>query len=310
MASLIGGFTVLWVVAVFSLSSMAVGDLQSLYGRHVVARFHSGDEGHAQAAVAAVDELAEKLSQEFGVALTERAEIILCSSRPEFDRVIGKPQPAWVIGVADSERNRIMIRRGTVKGIPSVVRHELVHILLAKALGPAAERAPQWLHEGAAKYYGGDWSAADGAALAEAAKGGRLHSLRQLGHFPTHPESSAVAYAESYVLVEYLVSLEPAHGLKEFISEFRLTQDQGRAFLRAYGLTEAEIEAGWRQAIMKKVRSVPTDWAAETVGFLLIVAVFGIAYVRVRRRAREIRRRMEMEEGFTRLSDQWLDDQR
>jgi hypothetical protein len=160
-------------------------------------------------------------------------------------------------------------------------------------LGDYSDRAPRWLHEGAAKYYSGDWSGRERATLAEAERTGRLHTIEELAEFPTHPQESAVAYAESYVLVDYLLSLDPQAGLADFMVHLKETGDVERAFRRAYGLSEAEIEAGWREAVREHSRHSPRPWAVEAAIFLIMVAIFGVAFIRVRRRSREIRQRME-----------------
>ena len=285
-------------------AAAAQGKLESLDGRHFVARFREPNRIHAEAVLAEADDLVERVQDDLGVELTKRAEIIVCATDTEFDRTVGEPQPGWVVGIAQPEMDRIVLKQGSLKGLRRVARHEVVHLLLGKALGEAESRAPRWLHEGAAKYYGDDWSPSERGILADAAKQGRLHTIDQLADFPTHPDEGAVAYAESYVLVEYLVSLDPPHGLSRFIAEFRATGQVSRAFVRAYGLTQEQIEAGWREAIKTKTRRAPLGWTVETTAFLLMVLVFVFAYLRVRRRSREIRRRMEEEELLGRLFDE------
>ncbi|MBM3472627.1 MAG: hypothetical protein FJX75_05075 [Armatimonadetes bacterium] len=292
------------VLLALTTAAAAQPELESLVGRHFVVRFREPNRVHAEAALEEADDLVDRVQDDFGVKLAKRAEIIVCATDTEFDRTVGERQPAWVVGVAQPEVDRIVLKQGSVKGLRRVTRHEAVHLLLGKALGEAESRAPRWLHEGAAKYYGDDWTAADREVLAGAAKQGRLHTIDQLADFPTHPDEGAIAYAESFVLVEYLVSLDPPHGLSRFVVEFRATGEVSRGFVRAYGLTQEQVEAGWREAIKAKTRHAPLSWTAEATGFLLMVVVFVFAYLRVRRRSREIRRRMEEEELLERLFDE------
>jgi hypothetical protein len=293
------------VLLTLALSSTEAspGELESLYGRHFVARFHEANRVHAEAAVEEADNLAERLQDSLGVKLDQRAEIVICPTHEEFEKTVGQSQGGWVVGIAQPGLNRVVLKQGSVKGMRRVTRHEVVHLLVAKALGKTADRAPRWLQEGAAKYYGDDWSPGDREVLADALKAGRLHSLDELAEFPTRPDEAAVAYAESYILVQYLASLDPPHGLSRFIVDFRETGEVDRALLRAYGLSQAQVEAGWREAIEVNTRTAPGDWAVETSIFLLLVLAFLAAYVRVRRRSREIRERMEQDELLDRLSD-------
>jgi len=280
------------------------GESEALESRRFVVRYPPADRLHAEAIAAEADPLAERLARELGVSLGERGAIVLCGSGPEFDAAVGRPQPAWVVGIAQPDRNRIVLRRGSVKGLRRVTRHEVAHLLVGRALGEADAAAPRWLHEGTAKYYADDWTSADRAALAEAAGRDRPATLDELAAFSPHPEESAVAYAESYVLVEYLASLNPQQSLAPFLREVQRTGDVRRAFVRTYRLTQEEVEVGWREAVAEKTRVEPASWAVETSVFLLLVLAFGFAYLRVRRRSREIRRRMEEEELLEGLFDE------
>jgi hypothetical protein len=286
-----------------SAATAAPGELEALYGRHFVARFHEANRVHAEAAVEEADHLVEGLQDSLGVKLDQRAEIVICSTHEEFEKVVGQSQGAWVVGIAQPALNRVVLKQGSVKGMRRVTRHEVVHLLVARALGKAADRVPRWLQEGAAKYYGDDWSPGDREVLADALRGGHLYSLDELAEFPTRPDDAAVAYAESYILVQYLASLDPPHGLSQFLVHFRETGEVDRALLRAYGLSQAQVEAGWRQAIEANARTAPGAWAVETTIFLLLVLAFAAAYVRVRRRSREIRERMAQDELLQRVFD-------
>ncbi|MGQ9730587.1 MAG: peptidase MA family metallohydrolase [Candidatus Zipacnadales bacterium] len=292
----------LCVIGATVLSNESV--CETLYGRYSVAIFSNGGREYAHIAVAEADRLTEELGRAWGLPTGERLEIVLCRTHAEFERELGQAQPGWVIGIARAEDNRVFLKQRSLASFGRLVRHEIIHLLLGRALGEANEEAPRWLHEGAAKYYGDDWSGADRTMLAEAYRNGKLHTIDELADFPEHPDQSAVAYAESYVLVKYLVSLDPPHGLATFLAHFRDTREVERAFRRAYGLSTVEIEAGWQREVEAETRSVPLVWAAETLIFLMMVMVFFAAFLRIRKRSREIRLRMEQEELLERLFDE------
>lgn len=276
---------------------------RSLYGQHVVAHFPRRAFEQAHIAVGEADELASRLIGDLGVRLDDRAEIIICHTHADFERAAGKSVPIWVLGLARPDGNQVLLKELPPISFRKLVRHEVVHLLVGRALGSYSERAPRWLHEGAAKYYAGDWSGREMGLLADAARRGRLHSIAELATFPTDPQQSSIAYAESYVLVEHLISLDPKHELSGFITNLKETEDVARAFRRAYGLSAAEVEAGWRERIAGQSRRVPLPWAVEAAIFFAMVLIFGVAYLRVRRRSREIRERMEEEELLERLFD-------
>ncbi len=276
----------------------------SLYGKHVVARFPAGARELAHVAVGEADQLAARLATDLGVRLDDRAEITICSTHADFEDAVGKQMPAWVLGLAVTEENRVAVKELPPLSFRKLVRHEVVHLYVGRALGPYSGHAPRWLHEGTAKYYAGDWSGREMGLLSDATRAGKLHTLAELETFPTNPQQSAVAYAESYVLIEYLISLDPQGQLTDFITNLKETEDVTRAFRRAYGLSEEQVEAGWRDLIGQRSRRVPAPWAVEGIIFLVMVVIFMAAFWRVRKRSREIRERMEQEELLERIFEE------
>lgn len=282
-------------------AAVAQDDPYELRGKHVSVRCDPASSEHARWALEEADPLAEHLEKDLGVSLDEPAAITICRSHEDFERTVGKPQGLWVRGLANLADNRIAIKQLPELTFRKVVRHEVAHLLLGQALGEYSSQAPRWLHEGAAKHYAQDWSTGDAAVLAEAERNNRLHTLEELTEFPTNPHESAVAYAQSAVLVEYLLSLDPEAGLSEFVAQLRKTGEVERAVRRTYGLPMAEVEAGWVALVRERARNTPRLWAVQGTIFLVMVLIFAVAYRRVRRRSREIRERMEQEELMERL---------
>ena len=60
----------------------------------------------------------------------------------------------------------------------------------------------------------------------------------------------------------------------------------------------------YREAVAQQVRTAPRFWGVETLIFVLMVLIFVVAVLRVRRRSREIRSRMEQDELLERLFQQ------
>jgi len=295
----------LWLLAMaWAASASADGQRQTLYGRDVVALFHEPDRAAALTAVEAADDLSARLQTELGYQLGRRAAIIVCSTHAELEREAGRWQGVWVLGLAIPEADRVLVKALPQATLRRVTRHELAHLFLSKALGEDDAIAPRWLHEGAAKYYSDDWSDGERVLLSEALREGKLYRVGQLATFPTNPDQAAIAYAESYVLVKYLVSVDPSHGLASFVANLKETRDPARAFRRAYGLTEAEVDARLREAISRQSHGVAPAWGMQAALFFAMAILFVFAYLRVRRRSREIRQRMEEEELLERLFEE------
>jgi len=106
----------------------------------------------------------------------------------------------------------------------------------------------------------------------------------------------ALAYAQSYTLVEYLHGLRPRGGIGAFIENLSITADLDRAMIRTYSMTRGEIEREWLQRIRSEYLNAAFPPHAELVIFAAMALLFlGVVVVQKRRRA-AIRRRMMIEE--------------
>jgi hypothetical protein len=131
-----------------------------------------------------------------------------------------------------------------------VLHHELVHA----ALDAAAPTLwlPGWVNEGAAEWFEARTAGQRGlstrqrAALGQVARAGELHSIAALAH-PTfagmEPRAAAIAYLESYALIDHLVRSEGDRALGDFIAELIRSRNLDRALRRVFRFDSAELEA-------------------------------------------------------------------
>jgi hypothetical protein len=136
------------------------------------------------------------------------------------------------------------------EALARVLHHELVHA----ALDAAAPTLwlPGWVNEGAAEWFeartAGQRSLTNGqrAALAQLARAGELHSVAALAQ-PSFagmaPRAAAIAYLESYALIDHLVRSEGDRALGDFIAELISSRNLDRALRRVFRFDSAELEA-------------------------------------------------------------------
>ncbi len=279
---------------------------ETLLGEACLARYDPGSEERAHLAIEEADALITRLSRDLGIELDDRAEITICQSHRQLEAEANGKHGTWVRGLAMPSQGRVIVKELSEASFRDVVRHEIAHLFIGAALGDHEPNAPRWLHEGGAKYYADDWSAADAEILAAAAREGNLNTIADLADFPSDPAGGSVAYAQSFVLVDHLLALGGQQGLSEFILHYRETDDVFRAIRRAYGLSESEAETSFRDEVLRRSAEVRRPWVVEGTIFLAMVLIFAFAYWRVRRRSREIRERMEQEE----LMEQLMGDMR
>jgi len=113
--------------------------------------------------------------------------------------------PGWV-GALNDGRIRIPVQglTGVTPELAHVLEHELTHSFVGQK---TRGRAPTWLQEGIAQFMEGRRSAADAAALLDAAARGEIPSLSSLeDSWMSLPQDSvAMAYAWSLAVVESIV---------------------------------------------------------------------------------------------------------
>jgi tetratricopeptide (TPR) repeat protein len=113
--------------------------------------------------------------------------------------------PGWA-GALNDGRIRIPVQglSSVTPELAHVLKHELTHSFVGQK---SRSRAPTWLQEGLAQYMEGRRSAADAAALVDAAAQGGIPPLNSLeGSWMGLPENSAgLAYAWSLAVIEAMI---------------------------------------------------------------------------------------------------------
>ena len=108
--------------------------------------------------------------------------------------------------------------------------------------------------------------------------------------FPSQPQQSSLAYAQSRSFVEFLIGETGDNGLGSLVRALGETGDIEQAFSRAYGRSLADFEAQWRPQFARGLgRAFPIDpdWAIFMSMGALFILVCIIRLVRGRRRRRE-----------------------
>ncbi len=291
------------LTAVFLLL-MACQSLPSQGGRYAIGSdeftvsYRADDDEYAQAAYDAAEEAIRRLKLAFGIEHLEgRIQIELCHDYAEFKQRTGQDVGPWVDGMAFPRQRRIVIRRVGLARMGKLVGHELCHVLLAERLEASGATAPRWLHEGLAKYSTGDLSIADRQILIQAAADNRLLDISELDKaFSGKVEQVGLAYAESYVLVEFLAEHDQGGGVGALIEALGRTDDINAAVERACGLPMPVLQKRWLKAMRDKYIRQAVPPQAELVIFTAMGVLF-LAAVVVRWRQRIIiRRRMQEEE--------------
>ncbi|MHC4861611.1 MAG: peptidase MA family metallohydrolase [Planctomycetota bacterium] len=217
----------------------------------------------------------------------------LARTESEFRRLAGE-RGDWVVAVARPSEGVLVVRLpavGAARGtdVSSVLRHELVHLLLPARLDRRA-RLPLWFEEGLAQVIGGRVNRSDAAQVAVAEDLGALIPLEELERsFPVRGAVASLAYAQGESVVAFIVDAYGRAGLHRLLTAVRDTGSLDAALRRVHGFGVRDLERRWKEWLAEE----EDPWwfvllTGSTITILLFVASLLVvaAFLRARRRAR------------------------
>jgi len=243
---------------------------------------------------ARIGELAGQVERALGFSYAGAIRLELAGTDEDFRRRVPRA-PEWAAAVARPRAATLVVRlpaTGPATGtdVASVLRHELVHLLLPHRIG-GHERVPLWFEEGLCQVLGARILPVSLARLKMAAAAGRLFSLASLSRqFPEGQAPASLAYAQSESVVERLVADGGIDRLHALLDRIRDTGDFDRALADVYGTSVGRLEADWRAWVREEGRPW---WLEVLLANLVPVLLFTasvlaiLAWWRVRRRGRE-----------------------
>jgi hypothetical protein len=239
------------------------------------------------------DALATRLGQDY----EGMTEVRLFDGAEEAARVAppGAGPPHWAAGVAYPAQNILLLDARVLRrdDARQVLVHELAHLALWRT---GSGRWPRWFQEGFAMMVAGEWSLSRYTAMYRATVGEAAIPLSALeAHFPERHAEVEIAYAESLSFVSHLVERHGEARFKSLIAGVAGGEPFVTSFQSVYRVDLSEEEEAWRKSLSSRYTWVPVLTATGTV-WILITALFLLAYARTRRRSHERLLVMEIEE--------------
>mgnify|MGYP005837323385 CR=1 FL=1 len=280
---------------------------RAIQWERVTVSYNAEDEAFARTALEAARTALSVLEDALGLSRQTDTDqqpirIEIARRQADFDQLVGQQTKPWVQAIALGDQRRIVLKTLLPAVARTVVAHELTHLLLDEMAREVGAAPPRWLHEGLAKLAAGDFTEGDREVLGRAAVEGRLLRLDQLEPaFEGNRDQVALAYAQSYTLVNYLHELHPGGGIREYLQNLALTGDADRALLRTYGRPPATLEQEWlaqtTSAYLK--HGLPLSAELAILGAMALLAA--VAFAVQGRRRRLIRERLQEEERLRRI---------
>ncbi len=180
-------------------------------------------------------------------------------------------EPSWTGGQAFPEHNIVIVGLSRVdpQYDRNVVIHELTHVLVGHLTFTCLGGVPQWLNEGLAVYSEGALDSDSQNQLNQAIKDNTLLTVRSIsGSFSAEAAKATLSYAESYSLVNFLISTYGQPKMTALLLSLRDGHTIDEALTSVYGFDVDGLEDVWRQSIGAKPRDVtanPTTVPTPTI---------------------------------------------
>jgi len=219
----------------------------------VTLHWYEGDEAFAGALMAQAQQVLERLEADTGAALESEAAIYIYASPDDLLGAMIFPQE-WTGGVAYTRFSTIAIGilPDNLDWGRRAMAHELAHLVVHQMVFNPYNDLPTWLDEGLAMYAEGPMEPVFATLLMRAVDDDLLISVRSLASpFSAFAETAVLSYAQSYSLVDFLVSNYGQSRMLELLETFREGSGYDQALQKVYGFDMAGLDELWRSYIQR-----------------------------------------------------------
>jgi len=231
---------------------------RSLTEGKVTIYWYKGDDSFARELMSATQQALGKLAEDTGAHLEKPAELYIYASSEDLQGAMIHPQE-WTGGVAFTRYSimAIGIAPDEISWGKTTIAHELTHLVIHQMTLNPYNELPTWLDEGLAMYNEGLLDPAFTSYLTRAIDGGSLISVQSLSSpFSAYAEEAYLSYAESYSLVEYLITTYGQGKMLELLNTFREGSGYDDALQKVYGFDMDGLDSLWRDYVTGKYQSV------------------------------------------------------
>jgi len=199
-----------------------------------------------------------RLTEDTGAELEKPVKLYIYADTQDLRGAMIYPQE-WTGGVAFTRYSTIAI------GIASdnlywgkrAVAHELTHLVIHQMTFNPYNDLPTWLDEGLAMHTEGILGLEYTAYLNKAIAEKSLISVRSLSSpFSAYAEQSYLSYAQSYSLVDFLISKYGQAKMLELLLTFRQGSSYDGALEKVYGFDMDTLDNLWQDYITTSVQPI------------------------------------------------------
>jgi hypothetical protein len=215
--------------------------------------WYEGDESFAQELMVAAQQALGRLAEDTGAHPEKTVKLYIYANAQDLRGSMIFPQE-WTGGVAFTRFGIISIgiAPDSLNWGKRAIAHELTHLVIHQVtLNPYSE-LPNWLNEGLAMYTEGLLGPEFTSVLNRAIAEDSLISVRSLSSpFSALAEQSILSYAQSYSLVEFLISNYGQGKMFELLNTFRQGTTYDGALEKVYEFDMDGLYTLWQDYVTK-----------------------------------------------------------
>lgn len=262
--------------------------------------FYFDNQSYIPMAETRLNDTRIRVQSMLGASISYRPSVYLLEDLDTFNRLIRGRFPDWGAAAAFPQR-RLMALKSPDKfninrSLEELLAHEYSHLALADLTG--FHSVPRWFDEGLAMLVSTEWGWSDNLAMSKAAVFGQLPTLKSIEKVNRFSESAAhVAYAMSYLAVDYLYNAYGTEAVVAFLNEIQAGSTVDSALLISTGSNYGQFDSELRLHLTKRYNIV--SLFMDTIFFWIAMAALVVigAILKYRKR-RHYYRKWQEEEQF------------
>lgn len=236
--------------------------------------WYKGNDSFARELMSTAQQALERLGVNTGAYLDKPAELYIYANQQDLLGAMVHPQE-WTGGVAFIGYSimAIGIAPDNIGWGKTAIAHELTHLVIHQMTLNPYNSLPRWLDEGLAMYnenaglLGPEFT----SPLIKAITENSLISVQSLSSpFSAYAKEANLSYAESYSLVEFLITSYGQGKMLELLDAFREGSSYDGAMEGVYGFDMGGLNSLWRDYVTKRYQSAAVEWrqpALAAAGF-------------------------------------------
>ncbi len=236
---------------------------RSLTEGEVTIYWYEGGDSFAQELMAVSQQVLVRLGENTGAELDKPVKLYIYASAQDLQGAMIYPQE-WTGGVAFTRYGIMAIGIAPTNLLwgKGAIAHELTHLVIHQiTLNPYSD-LPTWLDEGLAMYTEGMLEPQFATSLNRAIAEDGLISVRSLSSpFSAYAGEAVLAYAQSYSLVELLISNYGQDKMLQLLNTFKEGTSYDTALKKVYGFNMDGLDTLWREHVAEQYLSTEVTTA-------------------------------------------------